>query len=247
MRRIIRSKPEFLILAVRPHAFGSHRTGFTTRDNFFESGSYVSLLILGGAILGASLAIARRWREHLFWIAVIIAAYLFAMADATPLHWFASWLLPPLRHFRAPPRALFVAMFALSVLGAAGWRQVEVWLRNLLASPACASSISSSSSFSSSRKATEETTEHEYENEHEDDKGRGAAFYPQGNAGRPFIELAPQLVMCVFVALVFADLRLVFQDDFSAMPVSASALEAPSQWPAIAAGRRRAPCLSPCA
>jgi len=51
------------------------------------------------------------------------------MGDTTPVHWLASALLPPLRHFRAPPRILFIAMFSLSVLASAGWRHVVETLR----------------------------------------------------------------------------------------------------------------------
>ena len=172
-------KPRFLILAVRPHAFGNHRDGFTSTDNFFECGSYIGLLALGGALLGVVLAFwKRRRREHLFWLGVIVAAFVFAMGDATPLHWAASKLLAPLRHFRAPPRVLFLAMFGLTILSASGWSQIGEWI---------------------------------------------------GRRGR----LAAAVALWAFAAITFLDLRLVFRNDFSAMPVDARAMEAPKQWTAL--------------
>ncbi|MCX7048312.1 MAG: hypothetical protein NTX50_22860 [Candidatus Sumerlaeota bacterium] len=116
--------PKLLALFGNPYAWREAAAQDPALEGWAESRCYPGWLILLGAGAGLIWTIRRRHREGVFWAGAIALAVVFAMGDATLVHWLISTLLPPLRSFRAPPRVLFIAIFALSVLSARGW----IWL-----------------------------------------------------------------------------------------------------------------------
>ena len=116
--------------AVAPNVFGSYYDAFLAdlpwmgalnfgRDPFFYS-LYVGPIVLLLAAIGAASA----FRKHAFWVVIAILATVAALGGYTPFYPLLRKLVPQLIYFRFPVKYIVFAVFALAVLGAAGWAAI---------------------------------------------------------------------------------------------------------------------------
>jgi prepilin-type N-terminal cleavage/methylation domain-containing protein len=112
-----------------PHLFGDYYDAFLAdlpwmvalnfgRDPFFYS------IYVGPVVLLLACAGATRPRANGVWVAIAIVFTIAAMGGYTPLYPALRRLVPALMYFRFPVKYIVVAVFAVAVLAADGWREL---------------------------------------------------------------------------------------------------------------------------
>ena len=127
--------PAHLVTLLVPEFFGEPlRTGYWSVPTFEELTYYAGLV----AVLGIVLALRRPTRLTWFYLALIVFGLWLAMGRYGILYEFAYSLLPPFRLVRAPGRAAFLYLFAVSALLAHTltiWREMPTAERERMLRP----------------------------------------------------------------------------------------------------------------
>lgn len=118
---------------IAPNVFGSPGDGtYLTEGAFFEDAVYIGLLPLLSALAAILGWLVRRFRKGLdelpaastvlFWVVILIVAFVFALGNHSPVYPFLFRNAPTFDLFQAPVRWHLWTVFALSVLAGIGTR-----------------------------------------------------------------------------------------------------------------------------
>ncbi|MDQ1508304.1 MAG: hypothetical protein QOG50_148, partial [Actinomycetota bacterium] len=120
--------PHHLLLFGFPYLFGgaSHGTSLAAKwtggDLQQEVGNYFGITILAAAVVGV--VVQRRNRVVQAFVAMTLAAVLFAMGRSTPFGRLAYFVVPGAKEFRSWGRTLWLANLAVSMLAGLGVREL---------------------------------------------------------------------------------------------------------------------------